>query len=124
MNKFTVIIDEKISGAFGVAKLEGTLDIFSFKELKDTVSAWFENRIQPRLIFDMTRLDYVGSSGWSVLFLLSALATHRRGRVVAFGISPKLLHALDILSSQKRTLLIAGSFEEAIKRLDEELPKE
>jgi anti-anti-sigma factor len=122
MNKLTLTIDEKPGEGFAVARLQGTVDVFSFKELKDTVNAWMEAKPKPRMLFDMTLVEYVGSSGWSVLFLLSALAINRQGRLVAFGINPKIQHSLDILSSKKRTLLIAKDFDEAVKMLDEEPP--
>jgi anti-anti-sigma factor len=108
---------------FAIVHLGGSVDIFSFKELHDKIEAWLNLKETPRLLVDLKAVDYMGSSGWSSLMRLSLLMERKGGRLVTFDANEKIRRTLKMLVSDKRILLMAPDFNEAVKMLNIEIPK-
>lgn len=105
-----LIIEKQAQTEADVAmfKLSGAIDVFSYKELKQAFDAWTENDFKPVLMVDMAGVTYVGSSGWSVLFLQTAAQEGKAGSLILFGMSERVERSLNIIMPRKRHVNVAA----------------
>ncbi len=87
--------------------LSGAIDVFSYKELKTAFDDWFRDEFKPILMVDMTGVTYVGSSGWSVMFLQSATQEKEGGSLLLFGMGERVERSLNIIMPRKRHINVA-----------------
>ena len=83
-------------------KLSGAIDVFSYLELKAAFDKWISGATEPIAVIDMTDMNYVGSSGWSVIFRQTDALDKKKGFLVFFGMSERVSRSLDILLPAKR----------------------
>ena len=106
------IIDQPdINGV--IFKLKGAIDVFSYRELKISFDAWVEGSYKPALLLDMTEVGYVGSSGWSVIFLQTVAQEQQGGMLVLFGMGDRVDRSLNIIMPRKRHVNVAPNLEAA-----------
>lgn len=98
--------------------LSGAIDVFSYVELKAAFDAWSHDGLKRALLVDMSGVSYVGSSGWSVIFLQSANQEKEAGALVLFGMSERVERSLNIIMPRKRHVNVASDFEAAKSLLE------
>jgi anti-anti-sigma factor len=92
--------------------LSGAVDVFSYKELKQAFDQ-MGPAFKPALLIDMARVSYVGSSGWSVIFLQTLVQEKESGCLLLFGMSERVERSLNIIMPRKRHINVAPDFEGA-----------
>lgn len=92
--------------------------MFSYKDLKAAFDSWLEGSFRPALLIDMSGVSYVGSSGWSVLFLQTAAQEAQKGVLVLFGMSERVDRSLNIIMPRKRHVNVAPDFASAVGLLE------
>ncbi|HXC64216.1 MAG TPA: STAS domain-containing protein [bacterium] len=98
-------------------RLKGLVDVFSYLQLKQSIDAFAQSHVPPRLYVDMAEVEYVGSSGWSVFFLQASALEKAGGALCLGAMSGRVQHALTLLSPRKGLLLTASNEAEAIPLL-------
>ena len=99
--------------------MQGEIDVFSFQVLREFFQSWKEDRSEPNLLVDLSLVQYMGSSGWALLFSQNHVAKRREGRVIIFGLNPRLERSLTLISGNREILKTAANKEEAAKLLNE-----
>lgn len=69
----------------------GKLDVFTFVELKVFLEKLSESDKAAKAVVDMSRAEYVASSGWSVLLGRRKLMRLGGGDLVVFGLNAEVL---------------------------------
>jgi anti-anti-sigma factor len=113
MEKLEFQMEDLPSLEAGLFKVSGAVDVFSYKEFKATLDQWYKDSPRKNLLVDMTAVSYVGSSGWSVVFLQSSIHEQAGGMVVLFGMAERVERSLNIIMPRKRHLNVAPDFEGA-----------
>jgi anti-anti-sigma factor len=95
-------------------RLKGSVDVFTYKDMKQLIEDFAKGQAVPRLYIDMTNIQYVGSSGWSVFFL-QASVLEKAGGVLCLGcLNDRVQRALDMIAPRKGLILTAPNEAEAI----------
>jgi anti-anti-sigma factor len=95
--------------------LVGELGTRSTSNLERVIREIFDRKIF-RIVVDMGRTTYVSGQAISLLMESSAAARAHRGEIALANVPARIRHVLDLLGVMDR-LCLAGSFEEALKRL-------
>jgi anti-anti-sigma factor len=113
MDKLDISIQELPEADAALFALKGAIDVFSYKDLKGAMDEWTKNSFKKALMIDMSGVSYVGSSGWSVLFLQTAAQEKESGALILFGMSERVERSLNIIMPRKRHVSVAPDFESA-----------
>ena len=113
---------EAIGPGIDALRLKGSVDVFTYKDLKDLIENYVKDRKKPRLFIDMTDINYVGSSGWSVLFLQSAALEKLGGALCLGAMNERTQRALHMIAPRKGLILSAATQAEALTLLTQEQP--
>jgi anti-anti-sigma factor len=113
MENLEISVQVEASLDAGLFVLKGAIDVFSYKELKDAFDRWTKESFKSALLVDMSGVSYVGSSGWSVLFLQTAAQEKESGCLILFGMGERVERALNIIMPRKRHVSVAPDFESA-----------
>ena len=113
MEKLSVTITEQPGLNATLFSLTGAVDVFSYKDLKSAFDTWSAAPHPPTIMLDMSGVSYVGSSGWSVLFLQTATQEKEGGALVLFGMNERVDRSLNIIMPRKRHVNVAPDFEAA-----------
>lgn len=93
-----------------LVRVSGAVDLFSYKDLKEAMDALGG---RSNLLLDMSGATYVGSSGWSVIFLQGSVQDVHAGALVLFNMAERVRRSLDIIMPRKRRVNVAADFESA-----------
>jgi len=69
----------------GTARLEGSLDRKTAPEVREQLRPFLA--VNPKLILDLTKVDYLSSAGLRLLLLLYRELAGRKGKLVLVGVS-------------------------------------
>jgi anti-sigma B factor antagonist len=98
-----------------ILALSGKLDATTAKTFEDKILGVI-NSGAPRLVVDLSRLEYVSSSGLRVLLLAAKRLRATDGKIVLCGLQDHIRQVFD-LAGFSSILSIYGSRNEAIKAL-------
>lgn len=113
---------EAIGPGIDALRLKGAVDVFTYKDLKELIEKATKDRKNPRLFVDMTDVSYVGSSGWSVLFLQSAAVEKMGGALCLGGMNERTQRALHMIAPRKGLIMTAVDQTEALGLLAQKVP--
>jgi len=113
---------EVIGPGIEALRLKGAVDVFTYKDLKDLIERSVKDRKNPRLFVDMTEVSYVGSSGWSVLFLQAAALEKAGGALCLGAMNERTQRALHMIAPRKGLIMTAVDQAEALGLLNQQVP--
>ena len=113
MEKLEISVEELPESNAGLFVLKGAIDVFSYKDLKGALDKWTGENFKPALLMDLSGVTYVGSSGWSVLFLQTAAQEKESGALILFGMNERVERSLNIIMPRKRHVSVAPDLETA-----------
>ena len=105
-------INVKRDGPASVIYVTGDVDLYSSPQLRETILDLFQNRSQERVIVDLSKVEYIDSSGIASLVEGLQEAKRRKGRFVLTGLNEGPRHVLE-LTRLLNVFEIAKSEEEA-----------
>ena len=70
--------------------LDGRLDIFNYLDVLARIEAMLEGTDEPRVIVDLSEVEYVASSGWSIFFNLRKKLVMKNGKLALCGMQPEV----------------------------------
>ncbi len=100
-----------------VIHVSGAVDVFSYKDLKTYFDEWMSKGNVNRLMVNMSGITYVGSSGWSVMFLQAAAMEKRSGALALYAMSERVRRSLDLIMPKKRGIIVTDTFDQALEEL-------
>jgi anti-sigma B factor antagonist len=107
------ITEETLEGGFRLVKPVGKLDVFSFIDLKKYFEELCAREPQGLMVVvDLTGVEYIASSGWSVLLSRRQAIQRLRGDLSIFGMNDNLKRVYDSMRIG-RMLPSAVTLEEA-----------
>ena len=118
MEKLGIIIQEQPGVDAGLFVLNGAIDVFSYKELKNAFDRWSREQFKPALMVDMSSVTYVGSSGWSVFFLQTSVQEAQGGALILFSMGDRVERSLNIIMPRKRHVNVAPDLASAVSLLE------
>ena len=108
-------ISEEKGGPVLTLRLAGKLDATTSKAFEDRISAVLDAG-ERQLVVDLSRLDYVSSSGLRVFLLAAKRLNSANGRIVWCSLTDPVREVFDIVGFSV-ILSVYGSHEEALKSL-------
>lgn len=102
--------------------MHGDIDVFSFQTLREFFQNWKDGREEKNLLIDLSQVNYMGSSGWALLFSQNHVAKRRNGQVLVYNLNPRLERSLTMISGNRDLLKIAKNKEEALQMLKQAEP--
>ena len=108
-------ISEERKAEFVILGLSGKLDATSAKTFEDKILGVINAGTQ-RLVVDLSRLEYVSSSGLRVLLLAAKRLQTTDGKMVLCGLQDHIRQVFD-LAGFSSILSVYGSRDEAIEAL-------
>lgn len=96
-------LDVKKVGAASIVFLSGDIDASSIRDFQSTVEPLCGCE-RPQVILDCTALSYVNSTGLGALFTLSRMCRTNGGKLVMYGVRPKIRNVITVLGLE--TLLV------------------
>lgn len=93
--------------------LSGGIDVFSYLDLKKSFEELGVDGSKDALLVDMSQVSYVGSSGWSVLFLQSSLQEKQASVLILFAMNERVERSLNTIMPRKRHVNVAPDLEGA-----------
>lgn len=91
---------QEIAGDVVVAKLAGRLDSGSAAAAEEQLTRLVGGSA-PRLVIDLSQLDYVSSAGLRVLLIVARKVQQAQGRLALFGLSPGVRDVFSISGFDK-----------------------
>lgn len=82
-------------------KIHGKLDVFSFVELKNCLESISAVDKKARIVIDLSGIDFVASSGWSVLLSRRKMLKLNGGDLSLSGMSPDITRIYESMRIQK-----------------------
>jgi anti-anti-sigma factor len=76
-------------------KIDGRLDAESATEAETTVKGILKEGTQ-RLLFDLSRMDYISSAGLRVILMAVKELRNKKGKVVLCGLTPYVKEIFDV----------------------------
>lgn len=76
-------------------KIDGRLDAESAPEAETTVKGILKEGTQ-RLLFDLSRMDYISSAGLRVILMAVKELRNKKGKVVLCGLTPYVKEIFDV----------------------------
>lgn len=83
------------AGDVVIAKLAGRLDSSSAPSAEEQLTRLLGGA-SPRLVVDLSQLDYISSAGLRVLLLVARKVQQAHGKLVMFGLSPGVREVFSI----------------------------
>jgi anti-anti-sigma factor len=114
---------EPLSGGVQALRLKGTVDVFTYRDVKQLLDTYAKEHTPPRLYVDMADVQYVGSSGWSVFFLQASALEKAGGALCLGALTERVQRALSMIAPRKGLLLTANSEADALPLLLEPRPQ-
>jgi anti-anti-sigma factor len=111
------ISEEIIGGNIHVLSPKGKLDVFSFVELRAHFEDLSQRDKKALVVVDLSGVEYVASSGWSVLLSRRKLVKLAGGDLSVCGMSDEIKRVYESMKIQK-LLPSAPSAAAAAKLLD------
>jgi anti-anti-sigma factor len=96
-------------------QIEGRLDAESAPEAETTVKSVLKQGNQ-RLLFDLSRMDYISSAGLRVILLAVKELRNKQGKVVLCGLTPYVKEIFDV-SNFSSIIPITDSVETGLQRM-------
>jgi anti-anti-sigma factor len=115
MNRIEINTEE-LPDRTHLIKLAGKLDVFTFVEFKKFFDERFGGLQQILVAVDLGAVEYIASSGWSVLLSRRQAIKRSGGNLSIFGLNANLKRVYDSMKIQ-RMLPAADNQEEACKLL-------
>lgn len=100
MNRIEISLTEQPDQT-KVVKLAGKLDVFTFSEFKKYIDDRFSGLQQILVAVDLTAVDYIASSGWSVLLSRRQSIKRQGGNLSIFGLNDNLRRVYDSMKIHK-----------------------
>jgi anti-anti-sigma factor len=119
MEKLVISAEENKELGVHFLRLSGAVDVFSYKDLKDFLDPWTQGGAVKRVLVDMGKVGYVGSSGWSVFFLQSGVQEKEGGFLILYGMNERVQRSLDLIMPKKRGIQTAENLESAVALMNE-----
>lgn len=106
------------SGRTLIASLTGELDHHAAKDVKDTIENHIKNQDVINLVFDLSKLTFMDSSGIGVIIGRYKLINSIGGKVIIVSVSSSVDRLLT-MSGIKRIIPIVKTTSDAMKKLEE-----
>jgi anti-sigma B factor antagonist len=107
------ISSENLDDGTVVVKPVGTLDVFTFIELKNYIGQLCAPAEIIRMVVDLSLVEYIASSGWSVLLSRRQSIKRDGGELSVCGMNENLRRVYDSMKIDKM-LPSAGGLVEAV----------
>jgi anti-sigma B factor antagonist len=115
MNRIEITTEKRADGT-QVVRPVGKLDVFSFVEFKKYLEEMHATMQKSMVVVDLSGVEYIASSGWSVLLARRQAFRRGGGDLAICGLSENLRRVYDTMKIDK--LLPAGpDTGEAVKLL-------
>ena len=108
---------EPLSQGVHALRLKGAVDVFTYKDMKQLIDDFAKGQSAPLLYIDMTEIQYVGSSGWSVFFLQSSALEKAGGALCLGNLNERVQRALSMIAPRKGLILTALNEAEGVSLL-------
>jgi len=117
------ISSEKLVDGIIVIKLAGMLDVFNLDDLKRYIRSLSAGSKQYLVTIDLGAVDYIASSGWSVLITSRRALLRQGGDMSIFGMREGILRVYKAMHVETM-LPSAGSMDDAERLLElHEIPE-
>jgi anti-anti-sigma factor len=120
-DKFTFVAEDREAQDATVLRLNGPIDAFSYLGLKAVLARWMkgdlEVPVRRHLAIDFGGVSYAASSGWSVIFMQSALMQEEGRGMVLFNLAERAAHSLRLLEQRQSLVRVEGDEASALKAL-------
>ncbi len=103
------IKSETLAGGVCLVKPSGKLDVFSFVELKTYFEELCAREARPMVVVDLSAVDYIASSGWSVLLSRRQSIRRQGGDLAICGLGVNLKRVYDTMKIDKMLPLAADT---------------
>jgi anti-anti-sigma factor len=117
MGAFNISARKHIDGVL-IVELEGMLDVFSFAEFKKYFRRLTENSMGTLVVVDLGGVNYIASSGWSVLLAGRRILHLQGGDLSIFGLHDGLKRVYETMHIAAM-LPMAESLDEADRLVHE-----
>ncbi len=84
-----------------IIKPVGKLDVFTFTELKKFIAEVCAANPAVRMVVDLEQVEYIASSGWSVLLSRRQSIKREGGNLNVYGMSENLLRVYESMKIDK-----------------------
>jgi anti-anti-sigma factor len=111
------ISEEQIVGGIQLVKPVGKLDVFTFIDLKKYFEELCARMPQGlKVVVDLSGVEYIASSGWSVLLSRRQAIQRQAGDLSVFGMNDNLRRVYDSMKIDRMLPSAAGQ-EDAVRLL-------
>jgi len=86
---------QKVRPGVNLVHVEGSMDLYSVPELKEFIA----EDPSPHVIFDLTRCDFIDSSGLGTLIYLKTHANPPCESIALIHVSPRIKHLLELTNT-------------------------
>jgi anti-sigma B factor antagonist len=115
MSRIVIKADQRPDGTRVVAPV-GKLDVFSFMDLKRYFEELSSSNSSVMAVVDLSGVEYIASSGWSVLLSRRSAFRRQGGDLAICGMSDNLKRVYDTMKIDEM-LPAADKLDEAVKLL-------
>lgn len=95
------ISSEDLPDGVVIVRPVGKLDVFTFTELKKFIAEVCTAKPAVRMVVDLEQVEYIASSGWSVLLSRRQGIKREGGNLTVFGMSENLLRVYESMKIDK-----------------------
>ena len=82
-------------GSLGILALEGDIDLYRSAEVKEKLNGLIDRKME-RILVDMSRVNYIDSSGLALFIECLQRMTEYGGRLGLFGLQHSVAHIFEI----------------------------
>ncbi len=108
------VVDKQILGRTLMVKLSGELDLVTAESARLAIDGDLDEFSRVRnLVFDLTDVKFIDSSGLGMLLGRYKKINDRGGRMLAFGVQPVVQRVLE-MAGMTKIMGIASSLDEAL----------
>jgi anti-anti-sigma factor len=100
-----------------VVTLTGTLDIFTYQELRKALATAAGERKGLRIFMDLSMVEYIASSGWAVLLTQAKAFRRQGGGMALYGMKEEVNRVYEVMNI-KTLLPSAFNLQDAAKLID------
>ena len=89
-SRLDIVIQNDAANGWVAVHLTGRLDVFTYVALKERLDPLLEGPEGVSIIFDLSQVGFVASSGWSVFLATRTRLKRIRGKLGLSGLAPDL----------------------------------
>jgi anti-anti-sigma factor len=76
---------------------KGNLDVFTYQEFSQTMTQLLQSNNVKRVLMDLTKTEFIASSGWAVLISLAKQLKNQQGKMVLLNMSETIGYVYEVM---------------------------